>query len=105
MKYYLYISDAKIDMLYPQVPHPVKEKVATQFGFDLKFVAASRRTEADREENRISRLEVVTQFIREFGNLGSLSRTDDYVEDVMSMRTTCFPNRDPMFVYFGGPYR
>ena len=102
MKYYLYISDAKIDMLYPQVPHPVKEKVATQFGFDLKFLSASRRTEADREENRISRLEVVTQFIRDFCKLGTLDQPDDYIEDAMSMRTTCVPDNNPLFVYFGG---
>ena len=37
MKYYLYIPDAKIDMLDPQVPHPAKEKFARQFGFDLKI--------------------------------------------------------------------
>lgn len=102
MKYYLYISDAKIDMLYPQVPHQLKDKVATQFGFDLKVLSASRRSETEREENRITRLETVVQFIRDYGRLGSLDLPDDYFEGAMSMGTACFPDSAPMFVYFGG---
>jgi len=101
MKYYLYISDAKVDMLYPQVPHQLKKKIATQFGFDVKILSASRRSETEPEENRITRLETVEQFIREFGRLGSLQRPDDYFEGVMSMGTACFPDIEPMFVYFG----
>jgi hypothetical protein len=43
MKFYLYISDAKIDMLLPQIAHEAKKKIATEFGFDLKiFKPASR---------------------------------------------------------------
>ena len=37
MKYYIYISDTKVDMLFPQVPHDIKRKVATQFGIDIKL--------------------------------------------------------------------
>jgi len=37
MKYYTYISDSKIDMLLPQIPHEVKKKMATKFGFDLSY--------------------------------------------------------------------
>jgi len=67
MKYYLYIPDAKIDMLDPQVPHPAKEKFARQFGFDLKFLSASRRTETEVEDNRVNRLlptDVPSRFVQ-----------------------------------------
>jgi hypothetical protein len=43
MKYYVYISDAKIDMLLPQVPHEVKKKMASEFGFDFKLLKGSKR--------------------------------------------------------------
>src|SRR5260370_38180925 len=36
-KYYIYISDAKIDMLLPQVPHDLKKKVATEFKLKRLF--------------------------------------------------------------------
>jgi hypothetical protein len=102
MKYYLYISDAKIDMLYPQVPHPSKNKIATKFGFDLKFLSASRSSETEQEENRITRLEAVVQFIRESGRIGSVDKPGDYFEGTLSMHTTTLPDRDPLFVYFAG---
>jgi hypothetical protein len=40
MKYYLYISDAKVDMLLPQVTHKAEKKTSTELGFDLKVLSA-----------------------------------------------------------------
>lgn len=86
MKYYLYISDAKIDMLYPQVPHDVKQRVNTEFGMDLKLVKASRKTEKDTEENRFTKLDAVAAFLQESGNVGSLEEPGEYVLDTLPMR-------------------
>lgn len=36
MKYYIYISDSKVDMLLAQIPHDFKRRVALQFKVDLK---------------------------------------------------------------------
>ena len=38
MKYYIYISDAKVNMLLAQIPHNIKKKVATEFKIDLKVI-------------------------------------------------------------------
>ena len=73
MKYYLYISDAKIDMLFPQVPHQIKKKTASEFKLDLKLFSASRKSETETEVSNIARLEAVVEFIRGFGNLGTLT--------------------------------
>lgn len=85
MKYYVYISDAKVDMLYPQVPHSIKKKVATEFGVDLRILKASRKAETESEENRITRLETILSFIHEYGRVGSIDNPDEYIEDVLSM--------------------
>ncbi len=66
MKYYLYISDAKVDMLLPQVPHHAKKKTSTELGFDLKVLSAKYKSEAETDSDRISRLEAVVDFIREY---------------------------------------
>ncbi len=87
MKYYTYISDAKVDMLFPQVPHEIKKKVATEFGFDLKFLSAKRKAESESEENRITRLEVVAEYLRKSGKVGSVDEPDDYIADTLLMRT------------------
>jgi len=48
MKYYIYISDAKVDMLFPRVPHHITKKVALEFKMDLKLLSAPPETEAEK---------------------------------------------------------
>jgi len=86
MKYYIYISDAKVDMLFPQVPHDIKKKVATEIGIDIKLLTAKRKVESETEENRISRLETVLSFIREYSNVGSVDEPDEYFGGSMPLR-------------------
>ena len=86
MKYYVYISDAKVDMLLPQISDDTKKKISTEFGFDLKVLTAKRTSEFLVNENRIARLETVVAFIREWGNLGSVDEPDEYIEDSVPMR-------------------
>lgn len=85
MKYYLYISDAKVDMLLPQISDAHKKKVATEFGFDVKIFSAKRKVEEQQGDDRIARLEAVLSFIRQFGNLGTIDKPDEYIEDSMPM--------------------
>lgn len=98
MKYYLYISDAKVDMLLPQVPHEIKKKTATEMGFDLKVLKMNRKTETESDENRITRLETVLSFIREYGKVGSIDEPDDFIDDTEFMP---FDSVEPL-VYFTG---
>jgi hypothetical protein len=39
MKYYVYISDSKVDMLLPQVPGALKQTIAAKLGFDIKILS------------------------------------------------------------------
>ena len=89
MKYYVYISDAKIDMLLPQVPHEAKKKIATEFGVDLKIFKVGRKSEEEIEDNRITRLDAVVTFLREYGNLGSVEEPDEFFEGNQEMAMAC----------------
>lgn len=105
MKYYVYISDAKVDMLFPQVPHEIKKKVALEFKMDLKLLSESRKTETESDDNRIARLETVVDFIREFGNVGTVDEPNEYIEGILPMRWGPYMNNngiDSPVVYFGG---
>ena len=104
MKYYIYISDAKVDMLFPQVPHDIKKKVALEFKMDLKLLSASRRTETESEDNRIARLETVVDFIRAYENIGTLDEPGEYVEGFLQMRWGPFRAgvEETSVIYFGG---
>jgi hypothetical protein len=103
VKFYLYISDAKVDMLFPQVPHDIKKKVATEWKMDLKLLSASRRVDTEDEDNRIARLETVVDFIKESGNVGTIDEPDEYIADTLTMCWGIFkiePSKSP--VYFTG---
>lgn len=102
MKFYLYISDAKVDMLLPQVPHELKKKVAFEFKLDLKLISASRRSETEGTDDRIARLEAVVSFIRETCDVGSVETPREYVEDTLPMKWGPYGWRnDSPVVYFG----
>jgi hypothetical protein len=100
MKYYLYISDAKVDMLLPQISPETKRKVATELGIDLKIFKASRKSEEDSDENRISRLETVVEFIRTYGNVGTIDEPDDFIDDTQMMWSG--PDQAKALAYFAG---
>ncbi len=40
MKYYVYTSDAKVDLLHPQIPKPILKKIASSLNIDLKLFGA-----------------------------------------------------------------
>jgi hypothetical protein len=102
MKYYLYISDAKVDMLYPQIPHDSKSRVSTELGFDVKFAKASRKVEKESEDNRYTRLEAVVQFIEDSGALGSLDNPGEYVRATLPMRFAPWGRKGKVQDRYGG---
>jgi hypothetical protein len=102
MKYYLYISDAKIDMLYPQIPHDLKKHVKTEVGMDVKFVKASRTTEKEIEENRFTKLAALVAFIEESGTVGSLDEPREYVHATLPMRFATW-GRSGKVTHLGSP--
>jgi hypothetical protein len=70
-------------MLVAQIPHETKRKIANELGIDIKIFKATRKSESEVEENRITKLEAVVKYIREWGNLGSIEEPDQYFEDTL----------------------
>ena len=86
MKYYVYISDAKVDMLLPQIPHQAKKQIATELKLDMKILSASRKTQETTEEDRLNRLKAVVTQIRAREKLGTIDRPAEYFEGTLPMR-------------------
>jgi hypothetical protein len=70
MRYYSYISDAKVDMLLPSVPGAVRKNVALRVGFDVKILSACLSSEHTTLDDRVARLLVVEDFIRSHEDVG-----------------------------------
>ncbi len=65
MKYYIYISDTKVDMLYPQIPQPLLKRIASNLSIDLKLFGAEVNIGAksgSSEETRISKVRIVSEY-------------------------------------------
>src|SRR5947209_3550855 len=80
MRYYTYISDAKVDMLLTQVPKGLKQKIAAEVGFNLGVVSGKIAVEAQTLDTRVARLKVVEAYVRETEEVGSPSVPKTWIE-------------------------
>lgn len=77
LRYYLYISDTKVDMLLQQVDPGFARKRSTEVGVSLKFVSAKRTVEASASD-RVARLERVVRHVDDFCDVGTVDEPGQY---------------------------
>jgi hypothetical protein len=78
MKYFIYISDTKVDMLFPQIPDSEKKIISKEFKVDAKLFVASRKTETRSFDDSISRLQAVIDYIDKHETVGTIAHPGDY---------------------------
>jgi len=110
MKYYLYISDAKIDMLYPQIPKPILKRIASSLSIDLKLLGAEIYIGAksnSSDETRYTKVGIVSEYIEKHLDVGSIDAPSTYFRGTLPMKwglplenETVVGSKD--MVYFGG---
>jgi hypothetical protein len=101
MKYYIYISDNKLDMLFPQVSTEIKEKIASEWKLDFKVFSVSRKSETEMPTNRYARLQAVADFIHKYGDVGSVDEPGEYIQDTLLLKWGLYEPQ-PDVVFFGG---
>ena len=89
--YYVYVSDNKVNQLYPKVPKTFREKIAAELGFSVPPIIVNLRGKNDSlatdETNRYRRLEIVTKDIRKNSStsLGTIDEPNEYFEGTLPM--------------------
>ena len=101
LKYYLYISDVKVDMLISQIAPQPKKQLSAELGINLGVLRGSVSGEIQSVPNRTARLEFVLSYIRENGDVGTVDDSSDYFEDNLNMRWGPYVP-EPKMVYFTG---
>jgi hypothetical protein len=86
VRYYLYISDAKVDMLLPQIPGALRRKVSAKFGFDIKVLSGSLETERTTLDDRIARLAAVEEYLLENEPIGSPSQPASWIQGTVDAK-------------------
>jgi hypothetical protein len=104
MKFYLYVSDAKLDMLYAQIPPTLRSRFAKELKIDLKVVSASF-TEATKEDGRYGKVEVVRRYLDDHLPIGTVSNPQAYFAGTIPMRWGAVTGAAPgEMVIFGGEW-
>jgi hypothetical protein len=101
-RYYLYISDAKVDMLLGQIDPGFGRRSTTEAGLNVKLFSAKRSVEAA-VPSRTARLERVLRHLEETGKTGSVDEAGPYFRGSLPMQWGLLPGATGgALVYFGG---
>jgi len=96
VRYYLYISDAKLDMLFEQIEHRQRRRISAEVKVDLKLASLTLRSVEDPAPARAAKLRIVERFIERHHQVGAVGQPDvEYVRGSMLMRWGHIPMRRP----------
>jgi hypothetical protein len=98
VRYYLYVSEAKLDMLFDQIPQTVVPRLVSEAKVDLKIVGVSVRR-AGGELNRYNRLDIVEEYLAREYDIGWMSESSFWFRGDLGLRISVTGNgKGPVFM-------
>jgi hypothetical protein len=107
MKYFIYISTLKVNMLFDQIPPQLNKRIAAELKIDLGVFSTTVKTLTD-SDTTISKLQLVLKHLEQINELGNVWTPKQYFSGTMNMNwgTIIFPREweSPVkdMVRFGG---
>jgi hypothetical protein len=102
MKYYIYISDTKVDMLFAQIPQSILKKISGELNINLGMVSVSLK-EKQNEQTRFDKVNVVSNYINEHLDVGDVDHPKAYFKETVSTRWgPLFGGDTENLVFFAG---
>lgn len=105
MRYYIYVSETKVEQLFAQIPTKLRDKIAARFTIDLKLVKGEFEGRQP-QESLFSKLDIVRTYLDEEGLIGTADDPKSFFGDVMQLNWGPYYapdyDEDIQFVYFGG---
>jgi hypothetical protein len=108
MKYYLYISTSKVDMLYGQLATERKTKKSFELKTSVAVASATMSHESEEtSDTPYTKLAAVLDEIESSGELGTIDEPGTYFKGTLNMKWGLLgdagrPTDEPPLVYFGG---
>lgn len=96
MKYYVYISATKVDMLYTQIPKKFLKNIAGTLTIDFKLIK-TEFSEIPPQETLIYKLKIVEKYISNNEMVGTAEDSKNYIKDTLNMNWGPFSEE---MVYF-----
>jgi hypothetical protein len=103
VRYYIYVSDSKLDMLSEQIPPPLRQRVAAELKVDVKVFSLSLR-QTQSSETRTAKLRLIEAYIDENDLAGTVDEPKAYFRGSLEMRWAPIGLdwRKPTTVFFVG---
>jgi|HubBroStandDraft_5_1064220.scaffolds.fasta_scaffold06411_7 hypothetical protein len=113
LKYFLYISKAKLDMLHQQVAQSDGAKRTVEWKLDAKLASVTAKRETQKpigDKEQYDKLKAVLARIEESGEVGTVDEPKSYFKGTLPMKWGMYrdfgrPEGEPPLVYFGGKTR
>ena len=100
LKYYVYVSNSKVEMLYSQIPRRFFDGMSAELKVSLG-VASSVLTQKAAEETIYSKLSVVLRYIYEYGAVGSIDNPEDYFSGTAMVRWGLYDSQNTLVLFVG----
>jgi len=97
MRYYVYISESKVEMLYAQIPRKLIENIAGKLTIDLKLIK-TEFSESPKEKTLHSKIQIIEDYLNDQGLIGNTHALKSYIKGVEHMKWGHYPSG---LVYFG----
>ncbi|MFD3584517.1 DUF7019 family protein [Streptomyces sp. NPDC058683] len=86
VRYYLYVSEAKLDMLFEQIPQKLLSRLATEAKVDLKVVSVAVQKAARAEPGTYGRLDVVERYLEREYDIGWMTEPTSWFRGDLGLR-------------------
>ncbi|MER5932466.1 SAVMC3_10250 family protein [Streptomyces sp. NPDC002054] len=99
LRYYEYVSEAKVQMLFDQIPPKLLSKLAAEVDIDLKILGVSLQ-KAQTEATLYSRLELVEEYLDRNYEITWMTEPGSWFRGELNLRTATYQEVDGQV---GGP--
>lgn len=101
MKYYLYVSTTKVEMLYAQIPSPTLKTIAGELKINLGVLSGTLKTK-EGSENLYSKTRVVSTYLAKNDQVGSIPFPKSYIADNLTFKWGILKDGRTSLSFFGG---
>lgn len=86
IRYYLYVSDTKLDMLFEQIDQRLRKRISAELQVDLKLISVTVRNADNPALTRAAKLCVVECFLDRYHHVGTIDEPgDEYFRGAVKM--------------------
>ena len=102
MKYYIYISQTKIDMLYGQIQTAHSETREASLGFDIKLLKGDLKDSRGIPDNQFTKLDKVLSSLNKLDLVGDIDSDKEYISATLDMKWGSYGGESEAPITFWG---